>query len=79
MVLFVLDISGRYVMSEVIIDEASMCVSYEVEGTVKLRGHEKIEKLKQDTSEFQERTQSGIVADQFLPNEKRGITYVTRL
>jgi hypothetical protein len=63
-VIFCIDISG------------SMGVSYEIQGKVKLRGEEKIQKL---SSLNTERNQSGVFADQYLPNEKRDITYVSRL
>lgn len=62
-VIFCVDISG------------SMGVSYEVEGTVSLKGKEKVDRLQN----LAERNASGQVADQLLPNERRGVTYITRL
>jgi len=63
-IIFCIDISG------------SMGVSYELAGKVQLRGHEKLQQL---SSLNTERTATGQMADQFLPNERRDITYITRL
>eukprot|EP01114_Cavostelium_apophysatum_P023522 TRINITY_DN888_c0_g1_i2.p1 TRINITY_DN888_c0_g1~~TRINITY_DN888_c0_g1_i2.p1 ORF type:complete len:545 (+),score=140.04 TRINITY_DN888_c0_g1_i2:103-1737(+) len=62
-VIFCIDISG------------SMCVSYEVAGKFQFRGQSHLQKLETHV----ERNQNGLVADQWLPNERRDITYVTRL
>eukprot|EP01119_Soliformovum_irregulare_P010427 TRINITY_DN2560_c0_g1_i1.p1 TRINITY_DN2560_c0_g1~~TRINITY_DN2560_c0_g1_i1.p1 ORF type:complete len:705 (-),score=229.00 TRINITY_DN2560_c0_g1_i1:13-2127(-) len=64
LIIFVLDISG------------SMCVSYEVEGKIKLKGKNNLAEM---TSQHAERNHFGGYADQWLPNERRDITYVTRL
>jgi hypothetical protein len=53
-----------------------MGVSYEVQGKFTLKGAEKISKLNEFNTE---RTATGGIADQWLPHEKRDITYVTRL
>lgn len=53
-----------------------MGVSYEVQGKFTLKGAEKITKLNELNTE---RTANGGFADQWLPSEKRDVTYVTRL
>lgn len=64
MVIFCIDISG------------SMGVSYPVQGKFKLKGEDKVQKLSNLNTE---RNAHGQLAEQFLPNERRDITYVTRL
>lgn len=63
-VIFCIDISG------------SMCTSYELEGNINLRGNEKIANLAALNTE---RNALGHFADQRLPNERRNITYISRL
>ena len=49
----------------------SMCLTSEVDGTVHIRGDA--------TSRLAELRVGGEEADQHLPNEKRGVSYVSRL
>eukprot|EP01116_Phalansterium_solitarium_P022340 TRINITY_DN7337_c0_g1_i2.p1 TRINITY_DN7337_c0_g1~~TRINITY_DN7337_c0_g1_i2.p1 ORF type:complete len:671 (+),score=201.42 TRINITY_DN7337_c0_g1_i2:186-2198(+) len=65
MIVFCIDVSG------------SMGVSYEIQGKVQLRGHEKLGRL-QSTLDI-ERNHYGQQAEQRLPNERHDITYITRL